>query len=218
MEKKVKGMDYFGLALYAFGGLGLELVLGFWIEPFIYGGPMNEWGTWQCIIHWTLTCILWGLVAKWVIKEAKQKYGFDLFEKTEQLRPWQWGAIGGAIIFALAITYWDWQGFKVVEEFVRKGMVKGVFQYIYYLFETVLICLIIIFGQKACEVWFKKTMIPYGGIICALTWGLGHILSKGSIFAGLFTAVGGFLFGSVYLLVNRKAKLTFIIVFIMFAF
>ena len=43
--------------------------------------------------------------------------------------------------------------------------------------------------------WFKNNKIPYGGIILGLTWGLGHIVSKGSVPIGILSAMGGFLFG-----------------------
>lgn len=75
------------------------------------------------------------------------------------------------IIICLTSTWFDWNGSKVLQEFASKGMLKFVFQYIYYLFEVMLFMLIIVYGQKACEVWFKRTNIPYGGIVVALTWG-----------------------------------------------
>lgn len=93
-----------------------------------------------------------------------------------------------------------------------------IFQYIYYAFETLLFTLILVYGQKACESWFKKKNIPYGGIILALTWGLAHTFTKGSIASGLLSALGGFAYGAVYLLVNRDIKKTLPIIFIMFVF
>ena len=39
--KKVSGFSFLFLSLYAFGGLGLEALLGFLIEPAIYGTQMN---------------------------------------------------------------------------------------------------------------------------------------------------------------------------------
>lgn len=95
---------------------------------------------------------------------------------------------------------------------------KFIFQYIYYFFETFLFSLIIIFGQRACEIWFKRENIPYGGIVLALTWGIGHILSKGSLTVGLLSALGGFLFGAAYLIVGRDYRKTLPLLFIMFAF
>jgi len=70
-----------------------------------------------------------------------------------------------------------------------------------------LVLLIIIFGQTAFEKWFNNNKIPFGGILVALTWGLGHWLSKGSLITGLYTAVGGFVFGSAYLLTRREQEI-----------
>ena len=77
---KTRGWDYMCLALYAFAGLGIEALLAFLIEPFLYGGALSEWSVLQNIAHWVITCILWGVVIFLLIKEAKCKYGFDLFE------------------------------------------------------------------------------------------------------------------------------------------
>ena len=91
-----------------------------------------------------------------------------------------------------------------------------VFQYVYYLFETMLFLLIIVFGQKALERWFKRENVPYGGIVVALTWGIVHIATKGSVSIGLLSAVSGSLFGVVYLLVNRDIKKAYVLLAFMF--
>lgn len=156
--KEVKAINYLSLALYAFAGLGIEALYGFLLEPLIYGQQMADWNTRQSIIHWTITCISWVIVAYVILEVSKRRYGFDIFIRT----------------------------------------------------------LILVFGQKAFELWFKKKDIPYGGIILALTWGLAHIFTKGSIAVGLLSALGGFIFGIVYLLVNRDIKKTIPILFLMF--
>ena len=101
-------------------------------------------------------------------------------------------------------------------EWNHSGFVLFIFQYIYYLAEGFLISLVIAYGQKACEMWFHNDKIPYGGIILGLTWGLAHIISKGSILMGLLSVLGGFLFGSIYLLVNKDFKKTFPIITLLF--
>jgi len=78
--------------------------------------------------------------------------------------------------------------------------------------------LIIIFGQKAFEMWTKKKYIPWGGFLCAITWGLAHIFTKGSLTMGLIGALSGFMFGAIYLLVNRDVKKAYIFLFLMFVF
>lgn len=216
--KTIKGWDFFCLALYAFGGLGLEAIMAFIIEPLLYGSQMNKWLIWQNISHWIMTCILWGIVSVFLIKLSKTKYDFDIFEKATPMKNWQYIVTVICVIFMLVVSYFDWNGFKVIKEYNANGLLKFIFQYIYYVFETVLFMLIIVFGQKAFEKWFKNETIPYGGIVVALTWGLAHIFTKGDITVGVLSALGGFIFGVVYLLVNRDIKKTFFLLFIMFVF
>lgn len=56
-EKEIKGVNYFTLALLAFGSIGLELILVL-IEPFIYRQDISM-GHWTSITHWILTLIIW---------------------------------------------------------------------------------------------------------------------------------------------------------------
>lgn len=215
-KKEVKGMNYMWLALTAFGGLGLEMLYAYLLEPMIYGCKMQDWKTWHTILHWIITCITWGIVALYTVKSAKKDCGFNIFEKREPIKLWQWGAAIVCAAICLSSTYIDWGGSKLLIEFQRSDVLKFTFQYIYYLFEVVLFMLIIVYGQKAFELWFKKTNIPYGGVMVALTWGMAHWLTKGTLAAGLYSAFGGFCFGVVYLLLNRNIKWTYIALCIMF--
>lgn len=213
--KKATGFHYIFLALLAFSGLGLEALLAFVIEPMIYGSPINEWTAAQSIIHWVITCILWGAISWLIVRYAKKKYAFDLFEKRKKIAAWQWLLIIVFVVGSLIFSYIDWNGSKVIKEFQANGLLKFIFQYIYYVFETILVMLILIFGQKAFEQWFKKPNVPYGGIIVAATWGIAHVFTK-DLFTGIFTVILGLAFGSVYLLVNRDIRKAFPILFVMF--
>lgn len=212
----VKGINYFCLALFSFAGLGIEAIYAFLLEPIIYGHQMTDWNVGQNIIHWIITCITWGIITYAILKVSKRRYGFDIFMSEGKIKTWQWLCIILCVVFSLCVSYWDWNGIKVVKEFQYNGLLKFIFQYIYYVFETALFTLILVYGQKAFELWFKKKNIPYGGIILALTWGLAHTFTKGSVSVGLLSALGGFTYGIVYLLVNRDIKKTFPILFIMF--
>ena len=214
--KKLTGMECFTSALTAFGGLGLEVLLAYVIEPAIYGVGMGEFSTMQHILHWIITCIVWGTVAVWLVRDIKKRCGWNMMEKGEPIKPWQWGIIVATCIMAMWIVSMNWDGLKFIEEFKRKGALLFTFQYIYYAFETLLFMLIIVFGQKAFELWFKRKNIPYGGIICGLTWGLAHIFTKGSFSTGLWGMVLGFLMGTAYLMTNRDIKKTYVVLFIMF--
>lgn len=59
--------DYIGYALYAFGGLGLEILL-MMIETNLYGMTSGSWSTMQHIIHWMITCIIWGCLGVMLVK------------------------------------------------------------------------------------------------------------------------------------------------------
>ena len=214
--KKLTGMECFTSALTAFGGLGLEMLLAFLIEPAIYGVPMQEFNTAQHIIHWIATCAIWGAIAVWLIWDVKKKCGWDMMKKGEPMKVWQWIAIAMGCMVAVWIVFMDWDGLKLVKEFQSKGALLFTFQYIYYAFETVLFMLIIVFGQKAMELWFKHATIPYGGILCGLTWGLAHIFTKGSFTTGFWGLVLGFVMGAAYLLTNRDIRKTYVVLFIMF--
>ena len=212
----LKGLDILSYGMVTFLALGCEGILAFGIEEKLYCCTIKQFNTWQCLLHWTLTYIIWGAFAFYVCRSIKKK-GYDIFPKSEKkIRPWQWVCIAVGVAACLFYTWTDWNGSKVIKEFVYNGALKFVFQYIYYFIEVFLVMLIIVCGQKACEVWFGKENIPYGGIMAALTWGLGHWWSKGSLAAGISTAICGFALGSVYLLTNRKAKLSYVLLCVMF--
>lgn len=213
--EQTTGHDFFWLAMTAFAGLGLEAVLAFFLEPLLYGCQMADWTALQCILHWIFTCFLWALVSAYLVRSAKSNYDFDLGKKGEKPHLWQWLLIILLAAMSLVVSYIDWNGLKIVKEFYANGWLKFIFQYIYYFFETILVMLILIFGQIAFEKWFHKQNIPYGGIILALTWGIAHFFTK-DFMTGMVCMISGLAFGSVYLLVNRDAKKAFWVLFVMF--
>lgn len=214
-KEKITGGDYLSLGLYAFAGLGMEVLYAYWLEPVIYNAPMQDWSNIQTIAHWILTCITWGIFAFILIRRSDKKYQFALLEKGKAISLWRMGLCALFILLAFIMDYISWGGFKVYLEYVNKGFLLFAFQYLYYAFETMLFLLIIVFGQKACEVWFRREKIPYGGIFCGLTWGLAHIFTKNPLTGCLGIALG-FAMGSVYLLVNRDFKKAYVVLFFMF--
>lgn len=215
-RQTTKGINYFLLALCAFAGLGVEVLYGYIIEPAIYGVQIQEWTTAQIILHWAITCITWGVITLLLVKTANKKYGFQVNNDSVKMQNWQWIVIGLFIILMAVSSYIDWNGFKPAIEYKRLGLLKFIFQYIYYFFEAGMITLIIVFGQMACEKWFKKANFPYGGLLAAITWGVVHFFTKADFATGMISMIGGFTFGVVYLLTNRNLLKTYLILFIMF--
>ena len=221
----IEGLRFLLYALEIFGVIAFELLLAFVIEPLVYQTEANNLNTWQLIVHWIATCGVWGLGAMLIVRQCNKKSGLDLlenvkkasfFNKENPIKLWQWILIVAGVVICLVSTWIDWNGSKVLIEFQKRGWLLFIFQYIYYLFEVMLVLLIIIFGQMAFEKWFNNNKIPFGGILVGLTWGLGHWLTKGSVGVGLYSAIGGFVFGSIYLLCNRNVKLSYILLCIMF--
>ena len=217
MTDKKRGWGLLSLGLDAFAGLGLEVVYAFLLEPLLYGASMEGWNTWQTIVHWIITCISWGLVAAWVLRTGEKKYGLKLFEGSlKTVKLWQWALVAAGAALKIYASVMDWGGFKVYLEWKSHGTLLFIFQYIYYVFETLLFTLILVFAQLAFETWFKNRKIPYGGIVMGLTWGLAHIFTKGSLLIGLEGVAIGLLFGSLYLLLNRNLKGTMVLFFLLF--
>ena len=222
-NKKKLGLTYFLYALESFGIIGLEAVLAYMIEPLLYGVGLNDFTEGQMILHWILTYLLWIAGSILVLLQCKRETGFDLFVDIRKrpfmekdLKVWQWLLIFFGTLISLYWSYVDWNGFKVFKEFVKRGPVLFTFQYIYYLIEVFLVLLIIIFGQLSFENCFQKKDFPFGGFLAGITWGLAHMGTRGTLYAGLSSALLGFLLGSVYVLTNRNVKLSYIILCIIF--
>lgn len=213
---KKQGFSFLFLALLAFSGLGLEALLALLIEPLIYGQDMSTWGTTENILHWVITCMIWGAVGLLLIKIAGQKFSFDIFLFKDKLNTLNWLICLGILVFCFVISVIDWNGLKVVKEFQYNGLLKFVFQYIYYFFETVLVLLIIAFGQKAGECFFTLKNIPWGGLLAGLTWGLVHMLTKGDIYIGLLRCLFGVLYGVIYLCAKKNTFVSYILICLAF--
>lgn len=212
---KSSGIVYLILALLAFSGLGLELALGFGVEPLLFGKSFAEYTVWESVLHWVLTCIVWFAVAYSLLKFS-QKRGFDFLAQKERLSWYNWSIAAVLLVVSIAMSLWDWNGIKIVKEYEYNGLIRFVFQYIYYISEAVLVLLIIIFGQHAGEIWFRHRHVPWGGVLVALTWGLVHMLTKSDLQAGLLSAVGGLLYGIAYLVVRRNISIAYPLILLMF--
>lgn len=211
-EKKVGASDYLALGLYAFAGFGLEVVLSMFL-PSIFGVESSEYTLIHHCIHWVLTCILWGSMALFLIRLSKKKYSFDIMKLNEMPNSKGWLLAVVVSVIAIIVTTFVWGGFKPVQEY--NGIVKSIFQNIYYLFEAALILLTIAFGQKFGETLLKRGSLPYGGIFLALTWGLIHILLQGTQ-TGVYAFFMSILYGTVYILLKKNIRYSYIMIAIIF--
>ena len=220
-----QGLDFLSYGLEIFAFIGFELLLTYVIEFNLYGcSDWKEYTKLQNVVHWVLTCGVWMFGIWYVVREAAAKSDVNLFKNfkensllkgAKEMSVLQWGLLLTGTVLCLISTWIDWNGSKFLAELKSKGFLLPV-QYFYYFVEVAMVLLIIVFGQYAFEKWFKNDKIPYGGILVALTWGRVHWLTKGSLGVGIYTAVGGFVFGGAYLLTNRNIKLSYLFLCIMF--
>ena len=199
--------DYIAYALYAFGGLGTEILL-MMIETNMYGQTSDTWSTTQNIIHWIIICLIWGALGMLLVKQLPSVSK----NNTRKVN-----LILAIIIIAVSIVYTSlvWNGFKPIIELSNLGISKFLFQYVYYAFECLLIMLIIAHGQKAFDIWFSnRKFIPFGGILLAITWGLIHIVTQG-VSTGIYAVIQSLLYGSVYI-VLKDFKISYVAITLMF--
>lgn len=203
--------DYLWYALYAFAGLGIELLLAGFVEPLWVGQKsFSQYTTAESIIHWLLTCLCWGVMILLLTHFSKSKLQFEWNVKKVPQRS---GVFTAAALVAVCVLLnaMDWGTLKIAGEFVKKGALLFVFQYIYYLFEVGLVFLIVAFGQKFVEALLgHESRIPFGGIVLCCTWGAIHIVSQGSLYTGLGVMVFALLYGCIYLLLSRNARYAYL--------
>lgn len=207
LKKENTSMDCLGYALYAFGGLGIEILL-MMLETNLWGASNSQWTTSQHVIHWTVTCLIWGILAFYLLKQVPGQ--------RTKIKKLNVGAAGLIILISVVYTTFVWKGFKPVIEFADNGLIKFVIQYVYYACESMLILLIIVFGQMFFEkIVGRKSIIPAGSVILALTWGLIHILTQG-MSTGIYASIQACLFGVVYLTLNRHIGISYVALTLMF--
>lgn len=217
MEEKKSTWDYLWYALYAFAGLGMEIVLLSFVEPMLFGGiRSNDYADIHKIIHWLLTILCWVTFAIILVRNAKKKLSFHVISK---VKPTKKGMVISAVLVlsCIGLNAFDWGTLKILGEFQNNGMLLFIFQYIYYIFEVILVFLIVAFGQKFFETLTnRKSLIPWGGLVLCCTWGAVHILTKGSLYTGIGVMTFALLYGVIYLLLNGNSKYAYIAMVIAF--
>ena len=211
-ETTVDNKEFLWYGLYAFAGFGLEIVLSMLEKLFV-----TEYNVFTECIHWTLTSILWGLMAYILCRSSNRKLGFNLGYNS-QVNKQRVTITVILILAALVIKAMVVGGVKLVMEYTNLGLIKFLFQYIYYFFETALIILTIAFGQRFFEGLLKKksnSIIPFGGLFLACTWGIIHILTQDAA-TGLYAFAMAVVYGMVYVLLNKNVKYAYLGVLILF--
>ena len=202
-KKQVMSIDFLWLALYAFAGFSLELLLGMVFENLTLS--MNA----------ILTAILWSSVTLFLIRYAKRQFNFDVFSRSQSIEMKLLIPICGIVIAVIVITWIGFGGFKPLVEFngeLEKSLSAFLFRILYYLAECSLIVLVITFGQKFFEAQFGLSdRFPSGGFLLAITWGSIHFLLQG-VSGGIYTVFFSLAAGCLYLLCKKDIRWTYLFV------
>ncbi|MDR2183546.1 MAG: hypothetical protein LBE55_05175 [Clostridiales bacterium] len=215
---KERASTFLWLAIAAFVVLLAELLI---MQAGLASRGMEAGQVSLVLAHWGFTCALWGLGICLLLRLAKKK-GFDIFESRVTAPPKNWIIVLMLLALFIAASYVIMGVFRPLAGFAAMYRLFGdyaamafIAQHIYYLFEVALFLAIIAFGQKFGEAAFRKSMIPWGGILCGLTWGLVHIFTQGPA-VGAVAAIYGLLYGITYLLLKKNVRYAYPVILLMF--
>ncbi len=204
---KVPAIEYLWFALYTFAGFSAELIQGI----LIYDLPSG--------IGNLVTAFLWFMISGCLLILAKKKFGYLILPEKAKLSINNHLLMLVCVGVTIIITTIGFGGLKPFVEF--QGESQGnIFAYIcrllYYLAESLLILLTIVFGQRFSDIKFTlPKQIPAGGIVLALTWGIIHFFLQG-ISGGIYTMVFSLIAGQIYLLAKKDTRWSYLYISIAF--
>jgi hypothetical protein len=187
-------------------GIGGELALLLALMPFVQGQDVSP----LLIIAFWLVGILTKAVVPFLMRRDREpwrKYVGPL-----SLPTWLY-AVGGILALTLGFRLWEDRSFPgVAREFGAMMRLAGgttplalfmlFMQFLYYAAEGVLMVYIVVKGSEAMQAWHPRCPAWLaglaGGLLLGLTWGLPHILTKGSLTIGLVGILQSLLYGFLY--------------------
>ena len=195
----------------------LEYLSIFMIEVIFQHMDIQNYTMQQKSIHCIIMAFMWTFFIGVLLLFSRKHYNFpEKVNKTDKISLKNWAVTLVSFIGCKIITFIDWHTLKIVGEAQGKTIFQFCVQYLYYLFEVMLVLLIITYGQKAIETLLKKdSLIPFGGIILAMTWGAYHFVSRGvglEIWNGISTMIFSVLSGVMYLRLNKKCLYSYLFI------
>ena len=201
-------------------GLCFEFVM-ILFEQFIYDKPYNKFTITESITHWLIISGLWGILSLVLFYISARVYNFN-FSKKKNL-PSERGRVVAVLLFltAFGVKFRIYGGWKPATDFIGSGWFQFIFQYIYYLFEAIIILIMIVFTQEATERFLKTHKIklkhiPWGGIILAATWGIVHLATETSLIYAICYIILSLLAGAAHLAVNKNVYLSYTLIVLIF--
>lgn len=204
---------YLTLSFITFMFFMLELFSLGVVEPFFFGVMYNSYHNFQKGLHSILTIALWLVSIFFMILYSNQLDIKIDYLKYRKLHPKNWLITVLLLFICKIITYIDWGTLKVIGEFHKKNSIYlFTTQYLYYFAEIALMLLVVVYAQKAFDLWRnKQSSIPFGGLFLALTWGAFHFISTGGdLWNGLSCIFFSMICGFAYLSLNKNIPLFYL--------
>lgn len=209
MVEEIRWTKYLWMSLLSFGAFMLEYLSIFVIEAIFLHVDIWNYTAQQRSVHCIIMAFLWAVFIGVLLIFSIKHYRFPTRgNQEEKISLKNWIATFACFIGCKIMTFIDWHTLKVIGEAQGKTIFQFCAQYLYYIFEVVLVTLIITYGQKAVETFLKKeSSVPFGGIILAVTWGIFHFVSRGvgiEIWNGISSMIFSVLCGVMYIKLNRR--------------
>ncbi|MGX2946235.1 hypothetical protein [Enterococcus alishanensis] len=204
INKNVSAIEFLWLALYAFAGFSLELIQGL-LGSFSQG------------ISNLITAILWTAVSVGLIYLARTKFCFFILDNQPTLKKQNHWAALCCVGIVIVLTTFGFGGFKPWIEFTSVGSLANyLLRILYYLAESLLILLAIVFAQRFADLKFTlPEWLPAGGVFLAITWGLIHFFLQG-FSGGLYAIAFSLLAGMLYLFLKKDFRWSYLYIALAF--
>lgn len=206
-DPEIKWTKFLSLSLLAFLSFMLEYFSLFVIEAWLLHVDIWNYTAQDRSIHCVIMAVLWAVYIGILLSYSKKQLHFpSKGNKKDRVSFRNWSIALLCLIGCKIIIFLDWHTLKIIGEFQGKTISQFLAQYLYYIFEIMLVLLIIVYGQKAAETRLNS-QIPFGGIILALTWGIFHFVSRGAgleIWNGISTVIFSILSGVIYLKLGKS--------------
>ena len=157
MVREVKWTKYLWLSLLSFAAFMLEYLSIFIIEVIILHVDIQNYTMQQRSIHCIIMVFMWAFFIGALLLFSRKQYHFPVRgNKRDIISLKNWIVTLACFIGCKIMTFIDWHTLKIVGEAQNKTVFQFCAQYLYYIFEVMLVLLIIIYGQKAIETLIEK--------------------------------------------------------------
>ena len=155
MDKEVKWTKYLWLSLLSFGAFMLELLSIFAIEVIFLHVDIQNYTMQQRSIHCIIMVFMWAFFIGVLLLFSRKHYHFpERGSKRDKISSKSWIVTLACFIGCKIMTFIDWHTLKIVGEAQGKTVFQFCAQYLYYIFEVLLVTLNT--GKKRLKLCWKK--------------------------------------------------------------